>query len=254
METITTEAFSTSTLLDSNKADRQAIKEYKNSPITGKTRNIVFAGMTVGVSLMFIMFAAQIITGVFALILTVGTAVGGYLGLRTLKTLDPLIQQKVKNAKLAWMIEEAQKNSIAQLNNTVLANAQKLANGREATIKVKAQLRALKGKLGTDTESANYKRKMETINTVETAYKQMVETVDRIALMDKEFKKKVQDYCDMKDFADAAGNIMKLISSNTDSELDEMLSLEAFDSIESEFNEAVSTIESAAHYAAIDNA
>ena len=251
MQTTTIE---TGNLFEASQARMNEIKEYKQQPITTTGRNVAFAGLTVGFGLLFIMFAAQIITGVFAAILTVTAGVGGYFGLKFLKQMDPVIQQKLKNKKLAMMIEEAQENAIAQLQNTVIANGNKLAKARDAVSKVSAQLKHLKGMLRGDPESASYKKKVETINVIEKSLSQMKRNVDRMAIMDKEFQKKVEDHVEMKKFADAAGNILALIEKNGDAELDRMLSLEAFASIETDFNEAVSELELSAHYAEIDNA
>jgi hypothetical protein len=242
-----------SSMFSDNKLDMQAIKNLKNEPITSKGRNVAFMVVAALLFVMVIMFAVQIITGIFALVLTVVTGVGGFMGLRWLKSMDKLVKQKTKNTKLKWMIEEAEKNSMSQLQNAVLDNAQKYQNSLDALAKINAQLRSLKSKLDSDTSSANYKRMSEVISTIEKAYAQKKITVSKVSKLNEEFKEKVEQHKQMKSFSVAAADIQSLLSSGSDAELDEMLSLAAFDSIEMQFNEAVSSVEMSADMDALES-
>lgn len=242
-----------SSAFSANKSDMNAIKSLRDSPITSKGRNIAFMVVAFLLFVMAIMFATQIIAGVFALVLTVVTTVGGFMGLRWLKSMDKLVKQKTKNTKLKWMIEEAEKNAMSQLNNAVLDNAQKYEDSKIALLKINAQLKSLKSKLDPDTTSANHKRMSEVITTIQKAYAQKKITVAKVGKLNDEFKDKVDQHKQMKQFSDAAADIQSLLSSGSDAELDEMLSLAAFDAIEMQFNEAVSSVEVSADMEELEN-
>ena len=234
-------------ILESNKNEMTQIQEFKKAPISVKPRNIAFGGMVLGSGLLFILFASQIITGMFALILTVGTAVGGYYGLRFLKSMDPLIQQKTKNAKLKWMVREARKNAVYQLDNQIVLNKQRLSAARQARDKMGALVAQMESKINPANEGTpNYKRKVAMLQKVDNAYQQMRLNLDKGAKANEDFKKKVREYKDMDSFASLADEAMSLLGSSGAKELEEMLSLESFNEIEMNFNTAIVQIENSA--------
>ena len=249
-----TQTASFSNILESNKNDLAKIEEFKNAPITTKARNLAFGGMMVGGFALFVLFAAQIITGMLALVVTVGAAAGTWYGLKFLRAMDPVIQQKTKNARLKWMVEEARKNAIFQLDNQVIVNKQRLGKARDARDKMNALVMKLERKI--DPKNAgtpNHTRKTEMLNKVRTAYETMAANLDKGAKANNEFKQKVKEYKDMDSFTALAGEAMSMLGASGAKELEEMLSLAAFDSIETGFDSAVSAIEHAAADYANDN-
>lgn len=246
-ETTTATPTGFASILESNKSEMSSIEEFRNTKITAQPRNIIFGGLTIMAALLFLVFATQIITGVFALILTVVTAVGGFIGLRFLKQMDPVIRQKTRNTKLKWMIEEARKNAIYQLDNQVITNAERLDQARTARNKMGALVEQLRSKISpANAGTANHKHKTELMNRVKLAYDAMCSNLDKGAGANKEFKRKVIEYKDMNAFADMANEAMSLLNASGHKELEDMLSLESFNHIESSFNEAIISIENTA--------
>jgi hypothetical protein len=249
-----TETTSFQDILENTERQKTHIQKTQDKPITATARNLTFGGLSIGGGLMFIMFATQIITGIAAVVLTAVVGIGGFYGIRFLKKMDPLIQQKTKNSAMKWMMEEARKNSIEQLQNLALSKAERLNTARESRNKMKALVMKMKDKIKPENEgSSNHTKKVEMLKRVQDACAQMSKNIDKGAKAHSDFVIKVQEYKDMDSFAEMAGEAMQMFSSSGAETLDEMLSLEAFDSIETDFNEAIISIESSAHDYAIDN-
>lgn len=243
-----------SKILENTDRQKKLITQERDAPITTTARNLGFAGLSIAGLLLFILFASQIITGIAALVLTVGVAVSGFFGIRWLKTMDPLIRQKTKNTKLKWMMDEARKNAIYQLENLIIDKKQRLVNARLARNKMEALVQKMRDKINPKNKgSRNYEKKVVMLKKVEDANTKMESNIDKGANAFADFKIKVAEYKDMDSFAELAGAAMSMFSSSGGKELEDMLSLEAFDSIESNFNEAIISIENSAHDYEIDN-
>jgi len=241
-----------SSIFTSNKQKLEQIKKYESAPIGTTPRNLVFVGMIGFTLILSIMFAAQIIQGVFALVLVLGTGVGGFFGLRFLKAMDPVIRQKTKNLKLSLMKEEAHKNAVHQLDNQVLVNAERLKKARSARDQTKALVGEMESKLNeTDPNSSIYKNMKEMLDKVSTAYEIIAVNIDKGAQANKEFEKKVEEYKSMDRFAKLAAQAMGNLGGGAD-KLDEMLSLEAMGAIDTNFNSSMAMIENTARDMEID--
>jgi hypothetical protein len=233
-----------SAIMENNNAEIAKIDEFKKQPITAKQRNIIFGGMLLFVMVFFIMFASQIISGIFALIMTVMFGVGSFYGLRILKAADPLIKQKMKNYMLEKMVQEARANAARQLDNQVIMNAQRLSVARDARDKMGGAVQRLKGMIKPENKGKPiYEKKMEMLVKVEAAYKQIQEMLVKAAAANKKFEEKVQEYKDMERFANEVQAAMAFFKDSGGRKLEEMLSLEAFTHIEEEFNTALVSIE-----------
>lgn len=253
-ETATQNPTNFSSILDNNKSEMSRINEYRDKKVTATPRNLAFAGMSVFGLLLFIVFATQIITGVLAIILTAATAAGGFFGLRFLKAMDPLIQQKTKNAKLKWMVEEARKNATIQLDNQVLANKGRLINARIARDKMGALVEQLRAKINPANKGTpNYEKKTQLLKRVQASYEMMCDNLEKAGAKNEEFKVKVAEYKDMDAFATLAGEAMSFMGADGNKELEQMLSLESFNQIEGNFHQAIISIENSAADYAVDN-
>lgn len=242
-ETKTASITGFSTILDGNKSKMASIEKYKNTKLTNTPRNVIFAGITIVGLLMFIVFATQIITGMFALILTGVTVVGGFIGLRWLKAMDPVIRQKTRNAQLKFMIDEAKAEAIYQLDNQVIANGRRLAEAKQARDKMGALVATLKKKINPEkVGTAIHTKKTESLAKVQLAYDNLKEGLRKSYEVDEAFKVKVAEYRDMDAFSNLANEALALLDTGDD-ELEEMLSLAAFDSIDSSFNESMIALE-----------
>jgi seryl-tRNA synthetase len=198
------------------------------------------------------LFAMQIITGMIAIIATVFTAIGGWYLIKYIKNADPLIQQKIKNKIIKQMFEEASTNAISQLQNQILKNTDKLQSARESRNKMGSAVVRLEAQVKTASDS-NKSRMQETLNKLKDAYELVKVNVDKAQLSFNEFEKKVNDYKEMDRFNKDAVAILDMFEEDSIGKLDEMLSLESFNSIDDEFNTAVITIENSANDSMIKN-
>lgn len=233
-----------SSVLSENKKEMEKIDEFKNKPITTTTRNIIFGCTVTGTLLFFILFASQIITGVFALMFTVVFGVGALFGIRFLKMADPLIKQKIKNKILEEMVNEARKNASRQLDNQVIINRTRLEAARDARNKMGAAVKRLKSMINPENKGKpSYEKKMEMLVKVEEAYNQVKGMLERGAEANRQFEEKVTEYKDMERFASEVNSAMAYFKGSGGKQLEDILSLEAFTHIEEEFNYALVTIE-----------
>lgn len=255
METATTQQpTGFASILQENDTKMRSIKAYEKAQISTKARNIAFAGMTLGTMFILGLFAVQIIQGVFSLVVAGAFCIGSYFGLRFLKSMDPLIKQKTKNFKIEQMVKEARIHSIAQLDNQVLKNHKRLQTAREARDQMGALVEGLRSKIDpANVGKAMHTKKTELLNRVKTSYDKIVVNVDKAAATNKIFEEKVKDYKEMDAFAELANAAMSCIGSAGVDKLDEMLSLSAFEQIETDFNSSLISIENSARDMAIDN-
>lgn len=242
-----------SEILSENKNAISKIKNFEAQPITTKARNLAFAGLTVG-SVAFIgLFAAQIISGIAALIATFAFAGSMFFGIRFLRAMDPVIRQKTKNLVLNSMYSEARKNAVAQLDNQVITNAARLKNARHARDKMGALVQKLESAVSsTDPSNSYYKQKKDMLDRVEKAYIMFKTNTDKAAKANQVFETKVKEYKDMERFAQIAGEALSLFD-KSGNKLEDMLSLAAFEQIEEDFNSAIISIENTANDMALDS-
>lgn len=231
-------------ILQENKGALSKIKEIRNSPITTTARNIIFAAVSIGGIFFITMFVFQVLTGMLALIGVAIVTLFLFFGLRFIKNADPLIKQKSKNFLLKKMVEEAKKNSVEQLQNHVLSNVEKLSNAKKARDKMGVLVEKLKSSIDfDDNESNSNKKKIEIYTRVKDAYSIVKVNVENAKESHNLFEEKVNDYKDLDKFTKIANEAMSLFDNSSNSKLNEMLSLESFEHIDTEFNTAIVTIE-----------
>lgn len=240
-------------IMEENRNRMTAIEQYRKAPVSVTKRNLAFGGAVLGGLFLVGLIGAQIITGVIAIATAI---IGGgalfYL-VRTMRTMDPVIQQKLKNKKIELMVKEARTKAVEQLDNQVLINAERLKAARKARDDIGGMILKLKSKLKPENEGKpNYQKKVEMIQTIESAYEQIKVNIDKGAHANVKFEQKVREYKEMDEFAEMAGAAMAMLNAAGGDKLAEMLSLEAFDAIETEFNSALVSIESTAHDMQID--
>lgn len=242
-----------SAILDNNKQELARIDNYKKQAVSATPRNLAFAGLTVGGVVVASFLALQIITGVIALVAIAITGVAGYFGIKWLKHLDPIMKQKMKNKQLKSMMEEARKHAIYQLDNQVIKNTERLNDARKSRNKMGASIEKLKGKLDPANEGKPiYQQKLDIIKRLQDAYNHIKVNLDKAAKANIDFEAKVKDYKQMEEFAAVAGEAMALFENNGAGQLEDMLSLEAFNHIETEFSTALISIENSARDMVVD--
>ena len=243
-----------STVIAENKNTMAKIEEFRNEKLGTGKRNLIFAGMFVGGLFLTGLFALQIISGLFALICTVGTGVGAWYGIKYLKAMDPVIRQKWKNKALDMMVKEARENAIRQLDNHVLENTERLAKARNSRDKMGGLVEKLKAKLAqTDPSASTYERKKQMLDRVENAYEQIKTCLEKAARANQEFEQKVRDYKELDAFNQMANSAMSIFDEVGGTNLREMLSLEAFESIEDSFHTSLIAIENNAADMTLDS-
>lgn len=243
-----------STFIDEGNQRLAAIKAKHSAPITPKARNFIGSGLVLA-SLFVVGFAAfQIITGAIALILSAIIIVCGFFGIRALIAADPLIKQKTRNYVLSKMIEEAKTMKLETITNLVLASGERLANARKARDDMGGYVNKLKMRLQqSDKTSSMYAQKVQMAQKVEDAYNTIVQNVEKAGKAHQLLTQKVRDYKDMDEFSDMANAALSFASNNGMSQLDEMLGMEAFGAIESDFCSAMAAIENSVGDYNLDN-
>jgi len=97
-----------------------------------------------------------------------------------------------------------------------------------------------------DASSPAISKMRDILTKVEAAYETVLLNLDKAKVANEEFEQKVQEYKDLDSFSQMAGEAMSVFDSSSNAKLEEMLSLEAFKHIDSEFNTAIISIENSA--------
>lgn len=240
-----------SLILAENKREMRRIDEFKNAPVSTNARNLVFAGGALGGLVLVGAIATQIITGAVALVVAGAGVAALVYGARAVRNYDPVIQQKMKNHRVDLMTKEARKRALAQLRNQVVLNAERLEMARASRDKVGAQIEKLKEmtKAGRKLSPA-YRERMESmLGKLTTAYGVMCTNIDNAAGAKAAFEQKVNEYAEMERFSAMADDIMTSITGN---KMEDMLTLEAFDAIETDFHTAMVSIENSTRDTKLD--
>lgn len=244
---------SLSGIISNTESKLHQIEAIKNKPINKSAQKIGIAVLFIFGLVMASILAMHIIAGVFALVLTAASAVGLWFGWSYVKRLEPAYQMKLRNHVMEKMMNEAREHAISQLNNEVKSRHARLVASREARNSMGAMISTMKSKLQSAREGSDVAIKMQTIlNRVEPAYQIVCENLEKAAKANQQFEVKVQDYKDLKEYADMAGAAMAMFDSSESTKLQEMLSLESFRAIDTDFNTAIISIENSARDMAVD--
>lgn len=234
-------------VIDDTATELKKIEAYKNKPISDTAQKVGFVALVAFGLIMASMFIFQVFVGMVALVMVAVTAVAMWAGWAYVKRLDPLLQQKARNGILKRRIEEARRNAIYQLDNQVIDRHKKLKEAQAARDKMGALVMSMKDKIANgDPESATVKKMVAILTNIETAYTAVKANLEKAKQANAQFEQKVKDYKDLEEFSNIAGEAMAMFSESGDAKLQEMLSLEAFKEIDSNFNSAIISIENSA--------
>lgn len=229
------------------------IQEMSKKPISKSAQTVGFAILAISTVVVASILAFHIITGVLALVVTGVAAAGLWTGWSYVKRMNPVYQMKLRNHVMNKMMNEAREQAIAQLNNEVKSRHARLMASREARDKMGAMVSTMEQKLSQANADSDVAKKMQGIlSKVKPAYEIVKANLDKAATANKQFEIKVQEYKDLKEYADMAGEAMAMFDSSESTKLQEMLSLESFRSIDADFNTAIISIENSARDMAID--
>lgn len=231
-------------VIDDTATELKKIEAFKNKPISDTAQRIAFVMLVAFGLIMASMFIFQVFVGMVALVMVAVTAVAMWAGWAYVKRLDPLLQQKARNGILKRRIEEARRNAIYQLDNQVIDRHKKLKEAQAARDKMGALVMSMKDKIANgDPESATVKKMVAILTNIETAYSAVKVNLEKAKQANAQFEQKVKEYKDLDAFSTIAGEAMAMFSESSDVKLQEMLSLEAFSAIDSDFNSAIVSIE-----------
>ena len=167
--------------------------------------------------------------------------------------MDPLIRQKTKNFAIEKMIKEAQEHASAQLDNQVIQNCERLGRARASRDKMGALVEKLKSNIKPENVGKPmHTKKTEMLERVKKSYDIVITNVETAAKANKLFEEKVRDYKDMESFATIMGQALSCVGDSSN-KLDEMLSMAAFEQIDTDFSTALISIENSARDMQLDN-
>lgn len=231
-------------VINDTATELKKIEAYKNKPISELPQKLGFFALVAFGLFMASMFVFHIFVGMVALVMVAVTGVLMWAGWAYVKRLDPLLQQKARNGILKRRIEEARRNAIYQLDNQVIDRHKKLKEAQIARDKMGALVLSMKDKIANgDAESATVKKMVAILSNIEKAYEAVKVNLDKAKDANQEFEQKVKEYKDLEAFSNIAGEAMAMFAENGDSKLQEMLSLESFSAIDTNFNSAIIAIE-----------
>ena len=234
--------------VNKNQASLDALKEKANKTITSSKRNIIF-GIGIFVMIMFMgAFAMQIIAGIVALILVAVFVPFMIWGSYAIKKADPLIRQKINNEVLKRQIEEAQKNGLSQLRNSLIEDAQEITLLKEKKGDVNGKIRQCQAESQKDLkeygeESDTYKMSAGMVVVLEKAKGNLEKLIELRIKQAEEFEAKLKEAERKQELADIANEITDIVGADLSDKLDEMLDVQAFKSIESNYHDSIAHLE-----------
>jgi len=226
---------------------KQRIAEIKNlgNPVSAKPQALAFVGVLLLGFFIIGMIGMQIITGAVAMVVAALAASFLFYGFRIMRKMDPLFKQKLNNELMKRMTEEAKKHKIETLDNMVLSSKERLDARYEAIKKLKGYKLTLEDKIKPD--DPNLAKKQEGLNVVITALENSGANYEKAKQMHSDLKDKVASYKDMHEFSEVMNDVTQFIN-GSESELEEMLSLAAFNEIDKDFNMALAAIDTETRY------
>ena len=236
-----------------NKENMAKIKREGNQIVTNAKRNIVFVVGIVVAIVFVIVFALEIIAGMFALLVTaVVLGLMFYIG-RLMIASDSMIKQKTNLKLMKMRIELAKNNQIEQLQLMVVHKEEELERSRASRTKIGGQLGKLKSDVDqTEEGSSEHEVGMNIYNNINKAHKNSEKICEMRRVNLVAFKKEVESAKTKKKFTDMAMEILNGIE-GFDKAVEEMLTLEAFESVDEGYYETMQELEDTLSDEAIDS-
>jgi len=206
-------------------------------------RYAVYGGLTLGVGIVGIMFASQIITGAFALILAGVTAVGGWYGAKFIKNMDPVIQKKMANHKIKKMLEMAQTEKIETLENYAISIKEKLKMISELRKKAKSKEYKYQDKIKNSNDEKLNKLYSDLLNKIRMASNNLDIIYEKAKEQDKTLQNELKILREKQEFIKDTADIINFLEDESGKYMDELLAMTASNQIETEFNEILVSLE-----------
>lgn len=248
-----TEHLQTSTILSdtkaANKSNLAKISELQNLDVNNLpkgVKNAVVFGAIGSLVLLFLLFASQIITGVFAFILTAAACIGVPLAWKYIKSRESYYLEKWRLAELEDLITLTRENSITSLKRKVIDDANSIKRAEQAFVEVSAiKNNVVKYYRDFDKEHRLYQQVQDMYDGVLQAFDLFKQNLELSIQAHEDFKKEVEVYEKFDKFSRSVNNFMSLINKDND-ELKKQLTLEAFDSIDENFNRSMAQMDQCA--------
>lgn len=230
-------------IVENNKNELQKIEQLKSEPISRKRQFLIFSAMMgfafFGAGLIMMEIIKGLVAFGFAGIILVGT----WYGIKYLQANAPLILQKQKNKALEKMMANAKTNCIAQLKNQILKNAESLAAVKAKRDNVGGMVKQLEAQVNTANTSEMSNRMKAMLEKVQQAYDGIMKNIEKATVANEAYKDMVTQYEKMYNFANMADEVMSMLSDSASKELENMLSMAAFEEIDATFCNAMAKID-----------
>ena len=231
-------------IVQDNQSRVQEIIAYKNKPISKYAQPVAFVGGSLVLVAVTGLFLLQVIQGALALGVTAVTVAGLFYFVKIIKEANPLIQQKIKNKRIELMMREAREHGIEQLQNKILEDTTSLKQKKESRDKLGASLEVLRTQVDRTKEGSDLRANMQKqLEKLEPAYEQMKKIIKNQEKQLELYEEKVKEAKQLDEFNKVASEFMDTFESTADTKLEEMLSLESFAAIETEFSKNSIAIE-----------
>lgn len=226
------------TIVTEIQSKRDSLKQH---PLTNKARNVFFGLGIAFLFVFFVLFALQVIAGLFAFVLCLIIGVAVWFGSKHITKLDSVIRQKVEIYVLEKKLETAKQNHIVQLKALVLKKKDKIENAKRKYTDLAGQVQQLKLKATQAQSDDPYRdQKRDMYEQSNSGLQKFGDGIKRAQEASVAFERKVGFYEDMAKTAAIAKDIWSALS---DDSMDEMLSTAAFDQIETEFCSAMAELD-----------
>jgi len=229
--------------------ENQAIQEFEKQPLNINKQHLIGGGLLVGGILLAGMFFINILSGIVAAIALIGFGIAAKYGFKALKDADPIIQDKIKRKLIQVRIAEARDNAIEHLKLQIIERHKVYEQKKAGLVEMEGHLSKLKMKLGTSKNEKTNKSLQTMYDAAKKAVDLVTKNVKMVYKNNKSFEDMVEDYKLKDEFADIAD---KLNTMAGDSKVNEMLTLEAFDAIDTDYCNAVAEIDAASKIAEIE--
>lgn len=222
----------------SNQRSIAKVRELRDKPIKASTQyvfgalGVLFAVFALG------LFLFEVVKGVLALFLLGITAIASLTFIKFIHEANPIIQQKLRNRRIAMMMKEARTYAIEQLQGEVLRKTQLLADKRKSRDKLGAMVASMQASLMSEKPGSKiYDQMKSNITNIETNYNKFQLYLKREQDILKQYEEEVEGAKKLDQFNTVASEFLAIMSDTTDAKFEEMLSVESFRAIDQSFHE-----------------
>ena len=223
---------------EKNKSSIEQIKALQIKPVSKSTQFVMMVLGTIFMLFALGLFLFEVVKGMIALFLVALTVVAGFSFVKFIREADPIIQQKIRNRKIAIMMKEARVYAIEQLQNEVLRKHQLLQDKKKNRDKLGSMVARLKSAIAQEKPNSKiYTQMKDNLDKIESNYVKFQSYIAKEVEILKQYEEEVEGAKKLDQFNTVASEFLSLMSETTDTKLEEMLSVESFRSIDMQFHD-----------------